>query len=42
MPTVAHVIYIPGMLLVGFALGFRFGAKAARAELEKQAQRRKK
>ncbi len=42
MPTVAHIIYIPGILLVGFALGFRFGARAARAELERLAARRKK
>ncbi len=33
---VEHLIYIPGILLVGFALGFRMGARAARAELERR------
>lgn len=42
MPTAAHVLYIPGILLVGFALGFVYGAKAARAELERKARARKK
>lgn len=35
MPSIAHIIYIPGILLIGFALGFRFGAKAIRAEHER-------
>lgn len=42
MPTIEHILYIPGILLVGFALGFRLGARAARAELEKKARLRKK
>lgn len=40
--TVEHILYIPGVLLVGFALGFRMGAKAARAELERQQRERKR
>jgi proteasome assembly chaperone (PAC2) family protein len=42
VPTIAHVFYIPGILLIGVAFGFVMGAKAARAELEKKrkAQRR--
>lgn len=39
-PTAEHLFYIPGILLVGLALGFRLGAKAARAELEKRRRER--
>lgn len=35
-PTAEHLFYIPGILLVGLAFGFRLGAKAARDELEKR------
>ena len=42
MPTIAHVIYIPGILLVGIAIGFALGARAARAELERQAKARRR
>lgn len=41
MPSVEHLFYIPGILLVGLALGFRLGARAARAELEKRARERR-
>jgi len=41
MPTIAHLLYIPGVLLVGISIGFVMGARAARAEIERQ-QRRKK
>ncbi len=42
MPSIAHLLYIPGVLLVGIAIGFVMGARAARAELERKrkAQRR--
>jgi hypothetical protein len=30
------MFYIPGILLVGLAIGFRLGARAAREEIEKQ------
>ena len=33
--TPEHVIFIPGVLLVGLSLGYVLGAKAARKELEK-------
>jgi hypothetical protein len=33
--TVEHVIFIPGVLLVGLALGYVMGAKAVRKELER-------
>ncbi len=42
MPTIEHIIYIPGVLLVGLALGFRMGAKAARAELDRKARERRR
>jgi hypothetical protein len=35
VPSIAHVLYIPGVLLVGIAIGFVLGARAARAELER-------
>jgi hypothetical protein len=41
MPSIEHIIYIPGILLVGLALGFRLGARAARAELERQEKARR-
>ena len=33
MPSISHIIYIPAILLIGFAFGFRIGARAVRAEL---------
>jgi len=42
MPDIAHIIYIPGVLLVGFALGFRMGARAVRAEVERREQERRR
>jgi proteasome assembly chaperone (PAC2) family protein len=37
-----HIIYIPGILLVGIAIGYVLGAKAARAEIERRRRERKK
>lgn len=42
MPSIEHILYIPGVLLVGLAIGFRVGAAAARKELERQAQERRR
>jgi hypothetical protein len=42
MPSAAHVLYIPAILLIGYALGFVYGAKAARAELERKAKLKKR
>lgn len=42
MPTVAHFLYIPGMLLIGVAIGFVLGAKAARSEVERTHKRRRR
>jgi hypothetical protein len=42
VPSIAHVLYIPGVLLVGIAIGFVMGARAARAEAAKQSERRRR
>jgi hypothetical protein len=42
MPSAAHVLYIPGILLIGFALGFAYGANAARAEFARKQRERKR
>ena len=42
LPSIAHLVYIPGVLLVGVALGFRLGAKAVRAELKRDAAARRR
>jgi hypothetical protein len=42
VPSIAHVLYIPGVLLVGLALGFVLGARAARAELERKRKQRQR
>lgn len=39
---VEHIIYIPGILLLGVAVGYVLGARAARAELERRQRERKK
>jgi hypothetical protein len=42
VPTIAHLIYIPGVLLVGISIGFVIGARAARAELERKRKARQR
>jgi hypothetical protein len=42
MPTIAHLIYIPGILLIGIAIGFVLGARAAREEIARQEKARKR
>jgi hypothetical protein len=37
--TFEHIIYIPGVLLVGLTLGYVLGARAVRAEV-REARRR--
>lgn len=37
-----HVIFIPGVLLVGLAVGWALGAKSARDELARRAERMKR
>lgn len=40
--TFEHIIYIPGVLLLGLAIGYMMGARAVRAEFARQKQRAKK
>ncbi len=42
MPTIAHFIYIPGIMLVGIAIGFVVGARAARNEIARASKTRKR
>jgi hypothetical protein len=42
VPTIEHLLYIPGILLLGIALGFRMGAKSARAEIARRERERKR
>lgn len=39
--TVEHLIFIPGVLLIGITLGYVLGARAVRAELERLKRRAK-
>lgn len=39
--TIEHVIFIPGVLLVGFALGYALGARTVRSELKRMKDRAK-
>ena len=39
--TLAHTIYIPFVLAVGFYLGWYFGTRALRAEQERAEKRRR-
>jgi hypothetical protein len=38
-PGPEHFIFIPGVLLIGIVLGYIFGARAARTEMEKKRKR---
>lgn len=42
MPTIAHFLYIPGILLVGIAIGFVLGARAARDEMNRSQKNRRR
>jgi hypothetical protein len=42
VPTIAHFIYIPGVLLIGIAVGFVLGARAARNELARTQKSRRR
>lgn len=41
MPTFEHIIYIPGILLVGLIVGYTLGARAVRAEVARARRRSK-
>jgi hypothetical protein len=40
--TIEHVIFIPGVLLVGITIGFLVGARAVRSEIARARERAKK
>jgi hypothetical protein len=42
VPTVEHIIYIPGVILVGIVIGYTMGARAVRAEVERLKRRSKR
>jgi hypothetical protein len=39
--TVEHIIFIPGVLLVGLTIGYMLGARAVRAEIARAKRRLK-
>jgi hypothetical protein len=39
--TFEHIIYIPGVLLVGITFGYLMGARAVRAEFQRLKRRAK-
>jgi hypothetical protein len=40
-PGPEHLIFIPGVLLIGIVFGYIMGARAARAQLARRRQRMK-
>jgi hypothetical protein len=42
LPTVEHILFIPAILLIGLAIGYSMGARAARAELTRRERERKR
>lgn len=42
MPTIEHVIFIPGIFLAGIAVGYMLGARAVREEVRKQREAQKR
>jgi hypothetical protein len=40
-PGPEHLIFIPGILLVGIVIGYILGARAARAEIDRRRRRAK-
>lgn len=40
-PGPEHLIFIPGVVLVGIVIGYVMGARAARAEMERRRRRAK-
>jgi hypothetical protein len=39
--TAEHIIFIPGVLLIGMTIGYLFGARAVRAEVARLKRRAK-
>ena len=42
MPSAAHVVFIPGVMLIGMVIGYILGARAAREEIERRRKARQK
>ena len=42
IPTPEHVVFIPGVLLLGVFIGYTMGARAVRDEVRRQRQREKR
>lgn len=42
LPTPEHLIFIPGVLLIGLVLGYIMGGRAARAQAQRLRERAKK
>lgn len=42
MPTVEHVVFIPGVFVIGLFVGYMMGAKAVREEIQRQREARKR
>jgi hypothetical protein len=38
-PGPEHLLFIPGVLLIGVVIGYIMGARAARAEIERRRRR---
>lgn len=41
-PTIEHVVFIPGVLLIGVFIGYMLGARAVRDEMKRQRDARKR
>lgn len=42
IPTPEHVVFIPGVLLIGVFIGYTMGARAVRDEVRRQREREKR
>ncbi len=42
MPTVEHVVFIPGVLLIGVFVGYMMGARAVRDEIRRKQEARRR
>ncbi len=42
IPTPEHVVFIPGVLLLGVFIGYTMGARAVRDEVRRQREREKR
>ena len=41
MPSIEHIFFIPGVLILGIMLGFWVGVRMARRELERRDKERR-